>query len=92
MHGTVVKLGERGECALFYDAGTWRAVGSLCPHQNASLEGAEVSGGQVVCKRHGYRFDLTTGDCTTIGGYGLPVFSVKEQDGELFVTYCEYDD
>ena len=87
-----MKLGEGGECALFFSEGSWHAVGSLCPHQNASLEGAEISEGSIICKRHGYRFDPKTGDCLTIGGYGLPTFPVQEADGELVVSVWEYDE
>ena len=89
--GSIVKLGSQGECALFHHRGRWHATGSLCPHQNALLEGAPVENGEVVCLRHGYRFDLVTGDCTTVGGYGIPVFPVDVEDDTVFVTVWEYD-
>ena len=89
--GQVVKLGQTGECALFYHDGKWYATGSVCPHQNALLEGAPIEDGAIVCLRHGYRFDLTTGDCLTIGGYGLPVFPVDVEGDTVFVSVWEYD-
>jgi 3-phenylpropionate/trans-cinnamate dioxygenase ferredoxin subunit len=90
--GKVVKLGDDGgECALFLHAGRYYAVGSLCPHQNAPLEGARAENGQVVCRRHGYCFLLRTGDCTTIGGYGLPIYEVTVEDDTLYVSYWEFD-
>jgi 3-phenylpropionate/trans-cinnamate dioxygenase ferredoxin subunit len=90
--GRVVKLGgDGGECTLFTHAGRWYALGSLCPHQNASLDGAEVQSGQVICRRHGYRFDLKTGDCVTLGGYGLPVYTVEIEGDTIFVSVWEYD-
>ena len=90
--GRVVPLGEDGsECALFFHGGRYYAVGSLCPHQNAPLEGAAAQNGQVVCRRHGYRFDLKTGDCVTIGGYGLPVYEVQIEDDIIYVSTWEYD-
>lgn len=88
---TVVALGDRGECALFYHKGQWYATGSLCPHQNALLDGAPAENGSVVCLRHGYCFDLKTGDCRTIGGYGLPVYPVDVENETVFVTVWEYD-
>src|ERR1041385_1502527 len=79
--GKVVTLGQDGgECALFLNEGRWYAVGSLCPHQNASLEGATACKGVVTCRRHGYRFELKTGDCLTLGGYGLPVYETSVED------------
>lgn len=87
--GKVVPLGN-GSCTLFFHSGRYYAVGSLCPHQNASLEGALAQSGQVICRRHGYRFDLKTGDCLTIGGYGLPTFEVHTEETTVFVTTWEF--
>jgi len=89
--GTIVRLGSSGECALFCHKDRWHATGSLCPHQNAWLEGAPVEDGAVVCQRHGYRFDLATGDCITVGGYGIPVFPVDIEGDTVFVSVWEYD-
>ena len=89
--GRVVTIGEAGECALFHHNGRWHATGSVCPHQNALLDGAPVVNGEIVCLRHGYRFDLKTGDCLTIGGYGLPVFAAEVEDDTVYVSVWEYD-
>ena len=89
--GTIVKLGDGGECALFNHDGRWYATGSVCPHQNALLEGAPVENGALVCLRHGYRFDLKTGDCLTVGGYGVPVYPVEIEGDTVFVSVWEYD-
>jgi nitrite reductase/ring-hydroxylating ferredoxin subunit len=89
--GKIVRLGDDGECAIFLHQGRYHAVGSLCPHQNAPLEGAEAQSGQVQCRRHGYRFDLKTGDCVTLGGYGLPVYEVQIEGDTIFVSIWEYD-
>ena len=91
--GTVLPLGEHGdECALFKTEGRVYAVGGLCPHQNTSLNGAPLQEGAVVCLRHGYRFDPKTGDCLTIGGYGVPVYEVEVELGMVYVSYWEYDE
>ena len=90
--GRVVSLGEQGgECALFYHAGRYHAVGSLCPHQNASLDRAPARNGCVVCPRHGYAFRLGDGDCITLGGYGIPVFDVQIENGTIYVSVWEFD-
>jgi 3-phenylpropionate/trans-cinnamate dioxygenase ferredoxin subunit len=89
--GKVVPLGKEGACALFLHEGRCHAVGSLCPHQNTPLEGARASRGEVICRRHGYCFDIKTGDCTTVGGYGLPVYEVSIEDGTIYVSVWEYD-
>jgi nitrite reductase/ring-hydroxylating ferredoxin subunit len=89
--GTIVRCGDAGECAVFQHEGRWYATGSLCPHQNAPLEGASVERGEIVCNRHGYRFDLKTGDCVTIGGYGLPGFPADVEGDTVYVSVWEYD-
>lgn len=90
--GLVVRLGDKGgECALFLHEGKPFAVGSLCPHQNASLDGSTVEHGCVVCRRHGYRFSLTTGDCLTLGGYGLPTYETQIEGDMVYVSVWEYD-
>jgi nitrite reductase/ring-hydroxylating ferredoxin subunit len=89
--GTIVPLGANAECALFCHKGQWFATGSLCPHQNTPLEGAPALNGEVVCNRHGYRFDLKSGECRTIGGYGLPVYQVDIEDDTVFVSVWEFD-
>ena len=89
--GKTVRLGPDGECTLFHHAGRWYAVGSLCPHQNAPLDGAIAQNGCVTCRRHGYRFDLKTGDCVTLGGYGIPVFEVTIEATTIYVSVWEFD-
>lgn len=90
--GQIVRLGESGgECALFLHEGRYYAVGSLCPHQNAPLEGAPAVRGEVICRRHGYRFELKSGDCVTLGGYGLPTFETSVVGDTIYVSVWEYD-
>ncbi|HLJ55623.1 MAG TPA: Rieske 2Fe-2S domain-containing protein [Chthonomonadaceae bacterium] len=89
--GTIVPLGAGGECALFCHNGRWHATGSLCPHQNAPLQDAAVECGEIVCARHGYRFDLRTGNCSTLGGYGLPVYPVEVEGDTVYVSVWEFD-
>jgi nitrite reductase/ring-hydroxylating ferredoxin subunit len=91
--GKVVPLGSSGgDCAIFTVGGRVYATGSLCPHQNSSLDEAPVECGEIVCRRHGFRFDLKTGNCLTIGGYGLPVYEVDVEEGIVFVSYWAFDD
>lgn len=90
--GRIVQLGnDGGECAVFNSNGCYYAVGSMCPHQNALLDHAPSQNGIVTCLRHGYRFDLKTGDCLTIGGYGLPTYETKVEDDTLYVMVWEFD-
>lgn len=42
-------------------AGTTYAIGTVCPHQGASLVGGKLRGRTISCPLHGARFDMTTG-------------------------------
>lgn len=91
-HGQIVSLGATGECLLVLNGGHCFAVGSLCPHQNASLDQATAESGQLICPRHRYRFDLKSGECLTTGGYGLPTFETSVEDGTIYVACWEFDE
>ena len=68
-----------------------RSPDELGEHLDASLAGATCADSTVICHRHGYRFNLKTGDCLTIGGYGLPTFPVEIQGDEVIVSTWECD-
>lgn len=44
--------------------GTYIATASMCPHEDVSLIGCKRRGPVVICRGHGYRFDLRTGACS----------------------------
>lgn len=46
---------------MFNIAGQVFAIGDVCTHDNGPLGDGEVEGHEVVCPRHGARFDLRTG-------------------------------
>ncbi len=84
----IAALGE-GECLIVRHKNKFHAVGSVCPHQNAPMNDGSLESGQIICRRHGYRFDLKTGDCRTIGGYGIPVYPVTLEGDSIVVTVYE---
>lgn len=73
-------------CTLVRIGNTCFAVGSICPHQNATFDSAKIHNGCIVCRRHGFAFDLKTGDCTTLGGYGIPTFEVAIENDIVYVS------
>lgn len=40
------------------------ALDGRCPHAGGSLRSATLAGFDIVCPRHGARFDVRTGSCT----------------------------
>ena len=43
--------------------GSFRAIEVTCKHQGADLTKGEINGDEVTCPRHGWRYDLRSGDC-----------------------------
>ena len=63
--------------------GKVHALGGICPHDQAGLDGALVREGRLVCPRHGAAFDLTTGVCA---GFDLPAlarYPTRLRDGRV---------
>ena len=47
---------------------------------------AEIEKCEIICPRHGARFDLRTGDALTPPAYEpIKTFNVREQDGRILV-------
>ena len=61
------------------------AIENVCPHAGASLAEGVLDGDDVLCPLHGFRFDVTTGACSTD-----PILRVKTfplvPDGEGFAV------
>ena len=57
-------------------AGTFKAFGTVCPHQQCNV--SKVADGSIICPCHGSKFDVKTGDRTAgPATKGLPVVSVE---------------
>lgn len=83
--GAVVQV-ENHELAVFKVAGAasgYCALKNSCPHAGASLAEGHVSGDEVACPWHGWRFDLATGACKTIAEDRTQAFPVRVVDGVI---------
>jgi 3-phenylpropionate/trans-cinnamate dioxygenase ferredoxin subunit len=50
------------------------------------LAGAEIEKCEIICPRHGARFDLRTGDALTPPAYEpIKTFNVREENGRILV-------
>ena len=63
------------------------AVEDRCSHDGESLAGAEIEKCEIICPRHGARFDLRTGDALTPPAYEpIKAFNVREHGGRILVA------
>lgn len=71
---------------VFNIAGQVFAIGDICSHDNGELGDGELDGFEVICPRHGARFDIRTGEARALPAVvGIPVFPVRIVDGAIQV-------
>lgn len=82
---TVSLMGKK--IGVFLDEdGTVRAIEMTCKHQGADLSRGEFAGDEVTCPRHGWRYDLRTGECLSPGGPSLRRHAVELRGDEIHVS------
>jgi 3-phenylpropionate/trans-cinnamate dioxygenase ferredoxin component len=84
-----VKIVDAGgkRILLANDEGEIRAVSAYCTHDGGDLDGEEVDDHEVICHRHGARFDLETGEATRMPAvFGLATFETKVENGRIMVS------
>ncbi|MCP4443823.1 MAG: Rieske 2Fe-2S domain-containing protein [Myxococcales bacterium] len=58
---------------------------SMCPHEDVSLVRGCIRNGAIVCKAHGYTFDLQTGACSHDPKLRWHVYKITVTSGQVFV-------
>jgi len=72
--------------ALFrHSDGRIFAVDADCPHAGGPLDEGTVKGCEVTCPLHDYKFDLTSGRCSTDPGLALQTYPVFVEDNQVWV-------
>ena len=80
-----VEIGDV-ELVVFNIAGEIFAIGDVCSHDGASLDEGDVEGFEVVCPRHGARFDIRSGEATALPAVEeIPSYPVKVREGKIEV-------
>jgi nitrite reductase (NADH) small subunit len=88
--GLVVRA-EGTRIALFRVAGKLHAMADACPHMGTSLAEGRILKDRVICRWHGWSFDLATGQ----GGDGARpwacarVYPIEARGDELYVELPE---
>lgn len=66
--------------------GEYFCVEDVCTHDGGPLGEGELDDGQLVCPRHGARFDVRTGDALSLPAFEpVATYQVKVQDGDLLI-------
>ena len=78
--------------AVFNLDGDYCAIEDTCSHDGGELASGELQGEEIVCPRHGARFNLRTGEVTAPPAYSaVAVFPVRVVDGWVEVRDDRWD-
>jgi 3-phenylpropionate/trans-cinnamate dioxygenase ferredoxin subunit len=71
---------------VFNIAGNFFAIGDVCTHDDGPLGDGELDGYQVICPRHGARFDVRNGKAMALPAVmDTPSYPVRVIDGKIEV-------
>ena len=66
------------------------AMEDACPHQGFPLHDGHLEGCVIICRVHGWPFDVTTGfDPDNPDGFPLPCFAVEVEADEVRVDLTQ---
>lgn len=72
--------------------GDYFAIEVGCKHQNADLTKGSIDGFVVTCPRHGWKYDLQTGNCLNHESHKLRRHSLKIEDGNIYISLLPEDE
>jgi 3-phenylpropionate/trans-cinnamate dioxygenase ferredoxin component len=76
-----VELGGKS-IVLFNLAGKLFAIGDVCSHDNGPVGDGEIEENEIICPRHGARFDIRTGKATSLPAIvDIPAYPIRVVDG-----------
>ena len=80
------------QVAVFNVAGAIHAIEDVCTHDGGELGSGELDGEEIVCPRHGARFDLKSGAVTAPPAYeAVAVLPTRIAEGWIEVRDERWD-
>jgi len=80
----VVDLGGP-KVAVFNVDGLYHVISNECGHQGGPLGEGKLEGFSVVCPWHQWKYDVTTGNCLSVGGSSVRKYEVGAVGDDLYV-------
>ena len=78
--------------AVFNIGGQMNAIEDVCTHDGGELASGELDGYEIVCPRHGARFDVRSGEVKAPPAYeAVATFPVRVTDGWVEVRDARWD-
>lgn len=71
---------------VFNIAGQFFAIGDVCSHDDGPVGEGDLQGYEVICPRHGARFDIRSGKVLSLPAFvDIPAYPVKVIEGQITV-------
>ncbi|MCX7975444.1 MAG: non-heme iron oxygenase ferredoxin subunit [Bellilinea sp.] len=71
---------------VFNIAGKYFAIGDICTHDDGPLGDGELDGHQIICPRHGARFDVRNGKVLSLPAVvDIPTYPVRITEDDIEV-------
>jgi 3-phenylpropionate/trans-cinnamate dioxygenase ferredoxin component len=84
-----VEIGGKS-IVVFKLAGKYFAIGDVCSHDNGPVGDGEIEENEIICPRHGGRFDITTGKATSLPALvDIPAYPVRVVEGMIQIGFPE---
>lgn len=69
---------------VFNLSGKLFAIGDACSHDNGPVGDGEIEENEIICPRHGGRFDIRSGKATSLPAVvDIPAYPVRVVDGVI---------
>lgn len=73
---------------LLNHGGEYYAIADLCTHDDGPLGEGEVEDHEIICPRHGARFDIRTGDVLALPAIkDVPIFPTRVVNGMIEIGF-----
>lgn len=78
-----IEVGGRS-IVIFNLAGNYYAIGDVCSHDSGPVGDGNIEGNEIICPRHGARFDIRTGSVTSLPAtVDIPAYPVRIVNGMI---------
>ncbi len=78
-----VEIDER-QIVIINLAGNYYAIADVCSHDDGPLGDGNIEGFEIICPRHGARFDICTGKVLALPAFvDIPAYPVRVVDNQI---------
>ena len=86
--GKATRVKCEGRGVFVYRAnGAFTVYDAHCPHERTDIPLAALDGRTLKCPKHGWTFDITSGECVSVGDRPLKRYESKVEAGALYARW-----